>query len=344
MKQLLVRKKFPEMDELESLIEQFGTNARTTVVETVHLKDREFPIYTVEVGSQNLNDPVIAFFGGVHGLEKIGTEVLLAYMRTVLELIRWDHSFNERLKHTRLLFMPIVNPVGIVARSRSNGNGVDLMRNSPVVAERAGGPIYRGHRLTPRLPWYRGPENVEMEKEAKALCQVVVDKLFPSRLSMAIDVHSGFGAHDRLWFPFAHSKKPFPYAAEVFSLKNLFESSYPHHFYVIEPVSRQYTVFGDLWDHLMIQHTNQINKNSFFPWTLEMGSWTWLKKNPLQIFSRFGVFHPMKPHRRQRILRRHNALFDFLHRVVSSPEAWLHLSESDRTAKMKLAMEMWYEK
>ncbi len=343
MKQLLARKHFQEMDELEWLIDQFGSQARARVVETVHLKEREFPLYLVELGSQRREDPVVGFFGGVHGLEKIGSEVILAYMRTVLELLKWDNGFRSRLERTRLLFMPIINPVGIVLRSRANGNGVDLMRNSPVEAEDPGGPIYRGHRLSPRLPWYRGALNAPMELEAQALCRVVKEEMFPSRLAVAVDVHSGFGARDRLWFPFGHSRKPFPHLAETYSLKELFDGTYPHHFYVIEPTSRQYTIFGDLWDHLYLEHQKVRGDASFFPWTLEMGSWMWLRKNPTQIFSRFGVFHPVKPHRRQRILRRHNNLFDFLHRAVMAPEAWLQFTDEDRERKRKAALALWYD-
>lgn len=344
MKQLLARKHFREMDELEWLIEQFGDTARTRVVDTVHLKDREFPLYCIEIGSKRKEDPTVGFFGGVHGLEKIGSEVILAYMRTVLELLKWDNGFRARLENTRMVFMPIVNPVGIVLRSRANGNGVDLMRNSPVEAEDPGGPMYRGHRFSPRIPWYRGPLGAPMEIEAQALCRVVQEELFPSRLSVAVDVHSGFGARDRFWFPFAHSRKPFPHLPEVYSLKELFESTYPHHFYVVEPVSRQYTIFGDLWDHLYIEHQKATGgKASFFPWTLEMGSWMWLRKNPTQIFSPFGAFHPVKPHRRQRILRRHNNLFDFLHRAVMAPEAWLNFTDEARARKLKDAMGLWYE-
>lgn len=344
MKDLLARRHFREMDDLEALIEAFGPYARTRVMDTATYKDRAFPLYAVELGSQNPEDPVVGFFGGVHGLEKIGSEVILAYMRTVHELLRWDRGFQERLEKTRLVFMPIVNPVGIILRSRANGNGVDLMRNSPVEAEEKGGPIYRGHRISPRLPWYRGAEGEAMQLESRALCQVVEEMLFPSKLAIAVDVHSGFGARDRFWFPYAHTRLPFDYVPEVYALKELFESTYPHHFYVIEPVSRQYTINGDLWDYLSLKHKETAKKPTFFSWTLEMGSWLWLRKNPAQIFSRDGIFHPVKPHRRQRILRRHNNLFDFLHRAVLSPAAWVEMAESEREKRRKLAMDLWYEK
>ncbi len=343
MPEFLTRRYFREMVELERLMERLGPHAQVDVVRRVNFKDRQYPLYTVSLGSQDKSAPAIAYFGGVHGLEKIGSEVILSYMTSIVELLKWDETFQERLKKTRIIFMPIVNPVGIQHMSRSNGNGVDLMRNSPVVAEVEKGPIYRGHRISPKLPWYQGPAGAPMEEEAQAMCEVVEKELFPSKLSIAVDVHSGFGAQDRFWFPYAHTRKPFPHVAEVYGLKKMFDATYPHHFYAIEPVSRQYTIHGDLWDHLFIKHHNEYKSPNFFPFTLEMGSWMWLRKNPMQIFTKFGVFHPIKPHRMQRILRRHLTLFDFLHRSLLSASSWLTMTDQERNERSEKAMELWYE-
>ncbi|MNT18439.1 hypothetical protein D3C72_1536500 [compost metagenome] len=57
--------------------------------------------------------------------------------------------------------------------------------------------------------------------------------------------------------------------------------------------------------------------------TLELGSWLWIKKNPRQLFSRAGIFNPIKAHRTARVLRRHVSLFDFLGRTAFAPERWL---------------------
>jgi hypothetical protein len=332
------------MTDLESLIESFGVRARHRVVAEVHHKDKSYPLYSLSLGSPDPEAPSIGFFAGCHGLEKIGADVVLAYMHTLLELMRWDKNFQDRLKRSRLVFMPLVNPVGIVMRTRSNGNGVDLIRNAPLEAEEAGGGFYRGHRMTPMLPYYRGPEGGELEVETKAMFDVVRDELLTSTVSIAIDVHSGFGAKDRFWFPYAHSRRPFPYLPEAYRLKELFDQTYPHHFYAFEPMSRQYTIHGDPWDYLFEENRKKARSGLFIPFTLEMGSWAWLKKNPLQVFSKGGVFDPVLPHRRKRILRRHLNLFDFLHRVILSPEAWIHQSDQARAQNMKRALELWYEK
>lgn len=339
----LARRHFPEMDDLEALIESFGTRARVRIVSEVSYKEKSYPLYTVTIGSPDPEAPALGIFAGAHGLEKIGCEVVLAYMHTLLELLRWDKNFQDRLKHSRLVFMPILNPIGVVNRTRSNGNGVDLIRNSPLNAEEERGPAFRGHRMTPKLPWYRGPEGAEMEVETKALMQVLEQELLCSKVSLAVDVHSGFGAKDRFWFPYAHSRRPFPYLPEAFALKGLFDQTYPHHFYEFEPMSRQYTIHGDPWDYMFEQNRKRKDHGFFIPFCLEMGSWTWLKKNPLQVFSKQGVFNPMLPHRRSRILRRHLNLFDFLHRALLSQAAWLNQTDEMRAHNMRKALELWYE-
>jgi hypothetical protein len=339
---LLTRRHFPEMNELEALIEAFGTRARVTQVAEAADKDKSFPIHCVALGAEQPDAPVVIFTAGCHGLEKIGSEVVLSYMRTILELMRWDKLFQRRLESTRLVFMPLVNPIGIVNRTRSNGNGVDLIRNSPLDAEDPGGPFFRGHRMTNALPYYRGALGADMEVETKALIGVVDTELKRSPVVLAVDVHSGFGAKDRFWFPYAHSRKPFPYLAEAYALKNLLDQTYRHHFYVYEPMSRQYTIHGDPWDYMFVENRKRAQHGLFIPFCLEMGSWSWLKKNPLQLFNKDGVFHPTLPHRRSRILRRHLNLFDFLHRAAMSSDAWMKQSPAEREMNQNAAMELWY--
>jgi hypothetical protein len=231
---------------------------------------------------------------------------------------------------------------------RSNGNGVDLMRNAPIDADkRQSGWLYSGHRISSSLPWYRGEEGGAMETESRALLEVVRRYLYPSKRSMSVDVHSGFGVRDRLWFPYAKTRKPYEHVAEVMALKNLFDATYPHHFYKIEPISQQYLVHGDLWDLLVDEFERdkiQMDHSRFFlPWTLEMGSWLWLRKNPRQLISKLGLFHPMQPHRHHRIMRRHITLFDFLHRSILYPEPWLQISHGERESLEGYAHKKWYK-
>ena len=333
---------FPELTQLNRIIDHLGDKAETTILEKVHYKHHEFPIYSVSIGSKDPNAPVLAFFGGVHGLEKIGSEVILSYMETISHLLDWDEELHARLSKSRLLFVPIVNPVGVYVGTRCNGNGVDLMRNSPVEAIGAT-KLYSGQSYTHHLPWYRGDVN-NMEKEALAVCNLVKDQLFNSPLSIALDLHSGFGLKDRLWFPYASRRTSFAYIAETLALKELFDRCYQHHIYKIEPMCLEYLISGDLWDYLIDDFVEQSNNEKLFlPLTLEMGSWLWLRKNPSHLFSRHGLFHPLLPHRQQRVFRRHFLLFDFLHRSLINPSAWAQLGSHQKTNYTKKAEDAWYK-
>ncbi len=72
------------------------------------------------------------FVGGVHCVERIGAQVVLAFLRNLLNRLPWDTHLQQLLQHERLAFVPVVNPVGFLRSSRGNGNNVDLMRNAPI--------------------------------------------------------------------------------------------------------------------------------------------------------------------------------------------------------------------
>lgn len=129
-------------------------------------------------------------------------------------------------------------------------------------------------------------------------------------MTLSVDIHSGFGFKDQIWFPWAYSKKPFPHLSTIAEMTGLFEKVYPFHIYTIEPQSKVYCTHGDLWDYLALNHSNYI------PLTLELGSWIWVKKNPLQLLNIDGLFNPIKQHRIKRTLRRHQLLIDFLIRFL----------------------------
>ncbi|MDD5276985.1 MAG: M14 family zinc carboxypeptidase [Methylovulum sp.] len=334
--------KFPELEQLERIIEQFGGRAQIHIIERIQYKQLEFPIHCITLGSTAPDVPVLAFFGGVHGLEKIGSEVILAYMQTLSQLLDWDEELQARLERSRLVFVPIVNPVGVYRGTRSNGNCVDLMRNAPV--EGIGATrLYSGQRITRHLPWYRGDE-CNMEKEALALCDVVDQQLFSAPLSIALDLHSGFGVRDYVWFPYASRKTPFPFAAQTLALKELFDRCYPHHVYKIEPMCQEYVINGDLWDYLCDDFEQRCQADQLFlPLTLEMGSWLWLRKSPLHLFYRHGLFHPLLPHRLRRVFRRHFMLFDFLHRSLLYPKPWAGLGQAEHQFYRDRAAGLWYD-
>lgn len=290
----------------------------------VNVKSNSFPIIGFTIGSQDPSAPTLGLFGGVHGLEKVGSHVVLAYLSSLFKQIKWDQELREILKVSRIVSIPLINPGGMFLSWRANPRGVDLMRNAPVDCE-VPFPTFlvSGHRLSNKIPWYRG-EADHLEIESEALVDFVKNHMFQSKAAVSIDFHSGFGVKDRLWFPYAKTNRPFSRIKEVQSLKDLLDEVMPYHIYHIEPQFASYNISGDLWDYLFDMHEAQETpqKNIFIPWTLEMGSWIWVRKNPLQIFKAEGFFNPVKAHRYDRTMRRHMRLIDFMFRAVRNFSSW----------------------
>ena len=286
------------------------------------MQQKLLPVYGVTLGSHEADVPTFGVFGGVHGLERVGCHVAISWLESVCSRLSWDKSLRHALENSRLISIPLVNPGGLFLESRSNPNGVDLMRNAPVESLEATSFLVGGHRFGRWLPWYRGRED-RMEDESASLVEFVRQFTFASPSFIGLDCHSGFGLVDRVWFPYAKTTKQFPGHQAVESIRGLLETAHPHHPYIIEPQSSQYTTHGDLWDLLYDEWKAQRGEvNSFIPFTLEMGSWSWVRKNPRQLFSSFGAFNPTIPHRYKRTMRRHLFLLDTLWSIARSPEHW----------------------
>lgn len=339
-----IAERLPELVQLQALISQGQRWLEvTTLAEVADVADPSsapLPIQQLTLGRNEPGAPTLVLVGGVHGLERIGTQVVLAYLETLLGRIPWDRSLNQQLEEMRIVLLPLVNPAGMAANYRANGNGVDLMRNAPIDSSERTAWLVGGHRFSHRLPWYRGPAGTAMETEAKALCDAIEALLAHSPFTIALDCHSGFGLHDRLWFPYARSRfRPIPHLGEIFHLRALFTQTYPHQNYIFEPQARHYTCHGDLWDYL---YDRAVGRDQLLlPLTLEMGSWRWVKKAPLQLRHAIGLFHPMRPHRIRRVLRSHQVLIDFLLRATYAWRDWL--GDGQTLAMAQQARELWYD-
>lgn len=338
----LLQRHLPELLHLDSLIRLGERHLRVSEVLSVPQGGLDLPVRVIEMGSRSPAAPAIGFFGGVHGVERIGTQVILSLLHSLIHRLQWDDQMHRRLESVRLVFMPMVNPGGIWRRTRSNPNGVDLMRNAPVEADGRVSFLVGGHRLSRHLPWYRGRAGAPMEAEARALIQVVRERLLNAPVSLSLDCHSGFGRRDRIWCCYARTHAPIDHIGEVFRLKQLLEHTYPHHHrYLIEPQSLNYTTHGDLWDYLYDHAREQHPERTFLPFTLEMGSWLWVRKNPRQMFDFFGYFNPIIGHRHDRVLRQHLPLCDFLIAAAANAGNWLPTGER-RRALTREAVRHWF--
>jgi hypothetical protein len=333
------RRHLQELEELRRVVEAAG--ARLEVRSVCEVTDAEFrfPVYALCLGNPSFAVPAVGFFGGVHGLERVGTQVLLSFLDWLLARLDWDERTQRLLTEVRLVFMPLVNPAGMSRHTRSNANGVDLMRNAPVQSRERVAFLLGGQRLSRRLPWYRGATDEPMQAESQALCQVVREELLSRPFSLALDCHSGFGLRDRIWFPYAHTRDPFAHLAEVHALMALFGEGHPHYTYLFEPQSRRYLTHGDLWDYLCVEAAQR--GRMFLPLTLEMGSWRWIRKSPRQIWSRIGLFNPLPAERLQRVRRNHLSWLYFLCRAAQSYRQWLPAGEK-RAYHQRSGLANWF--
>jgi hypothetical protein len=309
-----------ELDELERIIEAARGRLEASVVAQVADGDQRFPLYALRLGASSPQAPAVGFFAGVHGLERVGTHVLLSFLASLVKRLDRDESLERQLAEVRLVFMPLVNPAGMHLRTRSNANGVDLMRNAPLESRERVVFLLGGQRLSRRLPWYRGDAGAPLEPESAALCRLVRDELLSRPVSLALDCHSGFGLRDRIWFPYAHTRRPFVHLAEVHALMRLFCESHPRNPYLFEPQSRRYLAHGDLWDYLSAEAGNG---RLFLPLTLEMGSWRWIRKSPRQLLSRLGFFNPLSLARLERVRNNHLPWLHFLCHAARTHRQWL---------------------
>lgn len=332
----------PELLALDALIDKAGSRLVSEVVTRIDVDGHSLPLWCLSMGNRSPDVPAIGFFGGVHGVERIGSQVLIAYLGNLVERLQWDVTLHDLLTRLRLVFIPIVNPGGFLRGTRANPAGVDLMRHAPVEADGDVRWPLGGQRLSPHLPWYRGAANAPLQPEAEAVFKVVRERLLPHRFSLAVDCHSGFGFRDQLWFPYARTQQPLPHLAEAEALRALFNRTYPNHsFYLMEPQCLNYTTHGDLWDFLYDEARQKQPEKLFLPFTLELGSWAWMKKNPRQLLDPMGLFNPLLPHRHERVLRRHVTLFDFLQQACVSHHNWLPQG-AERVLHEQAAMARWF--
>ena len=311
--------RLPALVEIERLANAVVTAGRARVDVLASVGD--LPIHAFSFGTPKRDRPALLVTGGVHGLERIGTDVAIAYLVTLAARLAWDELLHAALEQCRIVVVPLLNPVGMSRGTRANGNGVDLMRNAPE-ATLGGTPLLGGHRISRFLPWFMGRDGAPMETEAAALVQLVETELFASPFAIAIDLHSGFGMIDRIWYPYARTREPLPDLPAIIALDALLDASLPNHVYRVEQTAQVYTIRGDLWDYLY-DRRRALGDGVLLPLTLEMGSWAWVRKNPWQGLSSIGRFNPIKPHRLSRTLRRHLPLLDFLFHAAASHGTWM---------------------
>ncbi len=272
------------------------------------------PIYVLEIGKKSaLRKNPFALVAGVHGLETIAIRVLLDFLNEALNPKSKVYLREIKSGKLALVTMPIVNPGGIVANTRSNPAGVDLMRNSGVDAESAM-PFFGGHRLGNLLPYFRGSQP---EPEARQLMRFVREYLFPVKkgLAPALDIHSGYGSLNHLWWPYAFTKDPCEDTGLFQAIAKRLKSKLDDSFYRFGPQSESYTTHGDIWDKLYLECHNPAKPRTgarFLPFTLEIGTWAQLRQNPKRLLKKKLIFNPDKESKKEFIRAHRRFLYELV--------------------------------
>ena len=93
---------FPELLKLERIIKDGVPHLQVRSACEVAVNERRFPVYVLCLGNPSAEVPGVGFFGGIHGLERIGTQVLLSFLHSLLGRLRWDRALQRQLCGGRL--------------------------------------------------------------------------------------------------------------------------------------------------------------------------------------------------------------------------------------------------
>src|ERR1700756_4898490 len=77
---LMAAKDLPELIMLKRLIHEGGRHIEVRTHCSMGMDGRQFPVCSLTMGSPSLEVPARGFFGGIHGLERTGTQVILSFL------------------------------------------------------------------------------------------------------------------------------------------------------------------------------------------------------------------------------------------------------------------------
>lgn len=310
-----ITKEPQELLQLKRLEKNFGDVVITEELGEVAYKGYRTPINAFFISHKPKPElPTIAFFSCFHGVEWIGSRVLVNFVEHLVREIKWDEDIKNLTDKVNICGILTVNPVGRIEGYRSNGNGIDLMRNSPVRAEHAV-PLLGGQKISRYLPWYMGKG---LEKENEIVVKFLNNYVFPSHFKMTIDIHSAFLRRSRIWIPYASGKKLPAKEARLFrQLRKMLNGIYKYNPYKYEKQESLYKTHGDFWDYNFDRH-NEVYKGTYLPLTLEISSWNWTMKNFLKHWSLESLFSPDTTKESNAEYIKHIMVFDFLIRFLKN--------------------------
>ncbi len=302
-------KESPEVKKIRILSEKFPELIKMELLDHIEHNGYRAPVYAFYIGHKpDPKLPTVAFFSCFHGVEWIGGKVLSDYIEHIVRDINWDTDARANIAKINICGIPVVNPVGRIERTRQNARGIDLMRNAPVIAEKALF-LLGGQKWSKNLPWYMGEG---IEKENQIVLNFLDENVFPSEFKITLDIHSAFLRHPRIWMPYASGKKVPDKEKKIFmEIKKYLYTIYKHHPYKYEKQTNLYSTHGDFWDYNFDNYLAK-GKGTYLPLTLEISSYKWAIKNILSRWTMEAVFNPLDRRKGRDEYIKHMMIFDFI--------------------------------
>jgi len=85
----------PELDELQQIVEAGAGHLSCRRLCDITVEDRIFGVDAVCLGNPDPSLPAVGIFGGVHGLERIGSEVVLACLSSLVARRHGRHRVGQ---------------------------------------------------------------------------------------------------------------------------------------------------------------------------------------------------------------------------------------------------------
>ncbi|GAL36591.1 zinc carboxypeptidase-related protein [Vibrio maritimus] len=100
-----------ELGHIQEYAERYSELSLSTLTHIKH-QGVEMPIQQLSFGSSHPSAPCLILTGSIHGVERIGSQIILAFIRSLLKRRQWDSQLNDTLNKIRILTVPVVNPWG----------------------------------------------------------------------------------------------------------------------------------------------------------------------------------------------------------------------------------------
>ena len=118
----------PELEELERIVALAGPEVHCEVACEVRDRGRVLPVYAITLGNADPALPAVGYFGGVHGLERIGARVVIAFLHNLVMRLGWDASLRQMLeRHESIAGFRVVEH----RMAMAEGAALDVLAGEP---------------------------------------------------------------------------------------------------------------------------------------------------------------------------------------------------------------------